>query len=117
MDDEPVLRTRIGGRTVDLPGTLDGIRAALPEGQREAFDRAVGSAPLLDVPLIAARWGLPQEARDEDDALADQLRTGDFTGFGDLDDEPGDGPGDDQDGGADGGADSGAGHGQAGSGR
>ncbi|ANW21641.1 hypothetical protein [Streptomyces clavuligerus] len=81
MGEEPVLRTRIGGRTVDLPGTLDGIRASLPREQRAAFDREVGSAPLLDVPLIAARWGLPQEARDEDDALADQLRTGDFTGF------------------------------------
>ncbi|MER6915144.1 hypothetical protein ABT354_25995 [Streptomyces sp. NPDC000594] len=86
MAGEPVLRTRIGGRIVDLPGTLDGIRDSLPEDQRAAFDREIGSAPLLDVPLIAARWGLPQEARDEDDALADQLRTGDFTGFGQLDD-------------------------------
>ncbi|MGC0417222.1 hypothetical protein [Embleya sp. AB8] len=92
MDTRPehVLRTRIGGRFVDLPGTLDGIRASLPEDRREEFDRAVGSVPLTEVPLVAARWSLPPEAIAEDDALVAQLRAGDHSSFVGLHD-PGDG--------------------------
>ncbi|MFI1865238.1 hypothetical protein [Streptomyces jumonjinensis] len=81
MGDEPVLRTIIGGETVDLPGTLEGIRDSLPEDQRADFEREIWSAPLAEVPLIAARWGRPQEAHDEDEALVQQLRAGDFRGF------------------------------------
>ncbi|MGX2997043.1 hypothetical protein JNUCC64_22735 [Streptomyces sp. JNUCC 64] len=85
MGDEPVLRTHIGGRTVDLPASLDSIRAALPEDQREAFDREIGAAPITDVPLIAARWSLPPEARDEEEAMLQRLKSGDFGGFTGLD--------------------------------
>ncbi|MYW00221.1 hypothetical protein [Streptomyces sp. SID3343] len=87
MAEQPYLRTRIAGQVVDLPGTLGGIRASLPEDQRAEFDRAVDEAPLLEVPLVAARWGLPQEAIDEDDALVEQLRAGDFSDFAGLDEE------------------------------
>ncbi|MFI1386654.1 hypothetical protein [Embleya sp. NPDC020886] len=80
-----VLRTRIGGRFVDLPGTIGGIRAALPEDRRADFDRAIAEAPLTEVPLVAARWGLPPEAIAEDDALVDQLRAGDHSRFGPID--------------------------------
>ncbi|MFI1827023.1 hypothetical protein ACH41E_11345 [Streptomyces sp. NPDC020412] len=85
MHDGPVLRTNIGDRAVDLPASLDGIRASLPEDQREEFDREIGSALITDIPLIAARWSLPQEARDEDEAMLQQLRNGDFSGFTGLD--------------------------------
>ncbi|WP_445401291.1 hypothetical protein ACSMX9_08515 [Streptomyces sp. LE64] len=86
MSEGPVLRTVIGGQAVDLPASLDGIRAALPEEQREAFDREVGAAPIADVPLIAARWSLPQEAHDEEEEMLRRLRDGDFSGFSDVDD-------------------------------
>ncbi|MFD7547404.1 hypothetical protein ACFV0R_25900 [Streptomyces sp. NPDC059578] len=85
MSDAPVLRTNIGGRMVDLPASLDGIRAALPADQRDTFDREIGSAPIIDVPLIAARWSLPQEAQDEEEAMLQRLRNGDFGGFTGLD--------------------------------
>ncbi|MER7047033.1 MULTISPECIES: hypothetical protein [Streptomyces] len=82
-----MLRTTIGGEIVDLPGTLEGIRASLPEEQRNEFEREIWSAPLTEVPLIAARWGRPQEAHDEDEALVQQLRAGDFSGFTSLEDD------------------------------
>ncbi|MFD4833779.1 hypothetical protein ACFWPV_28625 [Streptomyces uncialis] len=85
MHDGPVLRTNIGDRAVDLPASLDGIRASLSEELREEFDREIGSALITDVPLIAARWSLPHEARDEDEAMLQQLRNGDFSGFTGLD--------------------------------
>ncbi|WP_040876858.1 hypothetical protein [Embleya scabrispora] len=80
-EDARLLHTRVGGRFVDLPGTLDGIREALPEDRREEFDRAVGSVPLAHVPLVAARWGLPAEAVREDEALLAGLETGNGSGF------------------------------------
>jgi len=76
-----VLRTRVGGEFVDLPGTIGGIRAALPEARRAEFDRAIDAAPLAEVPLVAARWSLPPEAIAEDDALVAQLRAGDDSSF------------------------------------
>ncbi|MFI6984988.1 hypothetical protein ACIBSV_41240 [Embleya sp. NPDC050154] len=83
MEAEPgaVWRTRIRGRSTDLPATLDDIRAALPEARRAGFDRCVGSALLVDVPLVAARWSLPPEAIAEDDTLIAALRAGDDSGF------------------------------------
>ncbi|MFJ8746667.1 hypothetical protein ACIRL2_45930 [Embleya sp. NPDC127516] len=83
--DEPVLRTHIGVGFVELPGSLAGIRAGLPDDEtREAFDREISQAPLEHVALIAAEWGLPQEARDEDDALIARIRAGDATAAREL---------------------------------
>ncbi|GCD99682.1 hypothetical protein [Embleya hyalina] len=88
-EQEPYLRTRIGGEFVDLPGSIGSIRASLPEDRRAAFDAAIDEAPLMEVPLIAARWGLPQEAIDEDEALIEQLKRGDFSGFAEMDESAG----------------------------
>ncbi|MFE5326044.1 hypothetical protein ACFRCG_06530 [Embleya sp. NPDC056575] len=58
---DPVLITHIGGELVELPGSLGGIRAGLSDDTaHEAFDAEIDAAPLTQVPLIAARWGLPQ---------------------------------------------------------
>ncbi|MEU5159669.1 hypothetical protein AB0G74_08675 [Streptomyces sp. NPDC020875] len=51
----------------------------------------IWTAPITDVPLIAARWSLPQEAQDEEEAMLQRLRNGDFTGFTGLDDQTGNG--------------------------
>ncbi|GCE01580.1 hypothetical protein [Embleya hyalina] len=79
---DPVLITHIGGELVELPGSLGGIRAGLPDdAAREAFDAEIDAAPLTQVPLIAARWGLPQEAIDEDEAIFRRLEAGDHSGM------------------------------------
>ncbi|MYW06050.1 hypothetical protein [Streptomyces sp. SID3343] len=82
---EHVLVTHIGGERVELPGTIGGIRAGLPDDDtRDEFDRAIAQAPLEHVALIAAQWGLPKAARDEDDALIARIRAGDPTAAREL---------------------------------
>jgi len=80
-----VLVTHIDGQRVELPGTIGGIRAGLPDDDaRAAFDAAIASAPLHNVGAVAARWGLPKEARDQDDAVFARLEAGDFEGLDDF---------------------------------
>ncbi|GCD99761.1 hypothetical protein [Embleya hyalina] len=82
---EHVLVTHVRGERVELPGTIGEIRAGLADDEaRAAFDREIDQAPLDRVALIAARWGLPQAARDEDDELIARIRAGDTTAAREL---------------------------------
>jgi len=79
---EHVLITHVDGELVELPGTLAGIRAGLPDdAARAEFDEAIAHAPLDRVAMIAARLGLPDRARAEDDAAFERLRAGDLSGL------------------------------------
>jgi hypothetical protein len=79
---DPVLITHIGGELVELPGSLGGIRAGLPDdAAREAFDKEISAAPIGQVAQIAARWGLPQQAIDEDEEIFRRLEAGDHSGM------------------------------------
>jgi len=81
--------TSIRGRTVDLPDTLDEIRAALPEERREEFDRVIGSTPLRRIPHVALmEFALPAEADAEDDEAVARIRAGDFSGLYNADGTP-----------------------------
>lgn len=88
---EHALRTTVRGRRVEFPGTIDDIRASLPAEQRAEFDREIGAAPIMDVPLIAFRWSYPPEAREEDDEIVARIKAGEFAGVTYLDVD-GDGP-------------------------
>lgn len=67
--------THIGGEMVELPASINGIRAALPEEWREKFDEEVGDAHARDLLLILNRWALrPTPAWDEDIAAVEALR-------------------------------------------
>jgi hypothetical protein len=71
-----------GGR-VELPSTIDGIRAALPEDRRGKFDQEIGTVPVDGLPHVLKRWALETrpDLRAADDAAAERLKSGDFTGF------------------------------------
>ncbi|MGW6457206.1 hypothetical protein ACWF94_15020 [Streptomyces sp. NPDC055078] len=73
--------TRIGGEFVEIPATINGVRAALPESERAAFDAEVGSTPAGQLQLVLANWSLSTTpAEDEDEAVVARLRIGDFSG-------------------------------------
>lgn len=80
-------RTHIDGREVEIPATIEGIRAIVPEGDVEKYDAQVRHTPAQDLHKVLARWALPQEAADEDDAVVARLRSGDFSGCVPQDDE------------------------------
>ncbi|KUL46025.1 hypothetical protein ADL22_10930 [Streptomyces sp. NRRL F-4489] len=75
-----VWKTVIDGELVEVPATMDGIRAALPEKDRAAFDAEVRRTPAQDLHRVLARWALPAAAENEDEAIVARLRDGDFTG-------------------------------------
>ncbi|MGK5545710.1 DUF721 domain-containing protein [Streptomyces sp. URMC 127] len=83
--------THIGGELVEIPATIDGIRAALPEDQQPAFDAEIGSTPADQLQLVLASWSLSATpaAGEEDDAIIARLRAGDFIGCVPQDPEAG----------------------------
>ncbi|MGC0417612.1 hypothetical protein [Embleya sp. AB8] len=86
--DRPTLTTTIDGRPAKLPGTLADIRAALPEDQREAFDKEINNAALLDIAPLAAHWAIPPDERARIEADAERVRSGDLTGVVDVHGNP-----------------------------
>ncbi|MEW1654258.1 MULTISPECIES: hypothetical protein [unclassified Streptomyces] len=72
--------TVIDGVLVEVPATIDGIRATLPEADRAAFEAEVRRTPAQELHRVLARWALPAAAEEEDDAIVARLRAGDFTG-------------------------------------
>ncbi|WP_181727587.1 hypothetical protein [Streptomyces sp. PT12] len=96
--------TYIRDERVELPATIDGIRAALPtDAERAAFDVEVSRTPGQDLYRVLARWALATrpDAAEANDEIVAWLRAGDFSGVvfpyeelgGELGDEPGDEPG------------------------
>lgn len=82
--------TVIGGEPVEIPATIEGIRATLSPAQAEAFDGEIARTPAQDLHRVLARWALPPEAEAEDDAVVARLRAGDFSGCVPQDDaQPG----------------------------
>jgi hypothetical protein len=80
--EEAHFTTYVRGERVELPATIDGIRAALPEDRREQFDREVGAAPAGDLPRLLAHWALEtnDQAVEDMDATFERLARGDFSG-------------------------------------
>ncbi|WP_245174761.1 hypothetical protein [Streptomyces bohaiensis] len=68
------------GRT-ELPATIDGIRAALPESEREEFTAEAGRTPAGELPRVLARWALrtDQQAVQDAEAQYARLAAGDFS--------------------------------------
>ncbi|MGW1075456.1 hypothetical protein [Streptomyces sp. NPDC002537] len=74
--------TTIGGRIVELPGTIHTIREALPTDQREEFEGEAEQAGADGISGVLARWALrtPQAYDPEEEALIARLKAGDFSG-------------------------------------
>ncbi|UCM88996.1 hypothetical protein [Streptomyces marincola] len=79
----PVWRTWLDGEEIELPASINGIRAALPPERREQFDEAVGAAAAGDLELLLGHWA--QETRPDlraaQEAVFRRLEAGDSTGF------------------------------------
>ena len=48
----PVWRTWLRGEEIELPASINGIRAALPPERRAEFDQEVGTAAAGDLKLL-----------------------------------------------------------------
>ncbi|MYW05243.1 hypothetical protein [Streptomyces sp. SID3343] len=81
MSTRPVIRAHHNGRTIELPGTLADIRAALPADEHAAFDHDIANAAIDDLPAVASAWAKTPEMRGHDDAIAAQVAAGDNGGL------------------------------------
>ncbi|MGW6744867.1 hypothetical protein ACWGDX_29720 [Streptomyces sp. NPDC055025] len=90
-DSSETWTTLIGGESVEIPATIDGVRAALAdEPERLAgFEAEIGRTPASELPRTLAAWALPPEAWAEIDAQFDRLAAGDFSGCTPMEDLPG----------------------------
>jgi hypothetical protein len=72
--------TYIRGERMQIPATIAGIRAMLPEEKAAEFDAEIEATPAPQLTTVLARWALPAEAIEEDDEVVARLRAGDFSG-------------------------------------
>ncbi|WP_372409663.1 hypothetical protein [Streptomyces luteireticuli] len=75
--------TTIGGRRVELPGTIRSIREVLPEEQRAEFEQEAEQAGADEIGGVLARWALrtPQAYDPDEEALIARLKAGDLSGL------------------------------------
>ncbi|MDJ0375634.1 hypothetical protein QMK19_40175 [Streptomyces sp. H10-C2] len=77
---EATWTTHIRGERVEIPATIEGIRATLDAANRAAFDTEIAHTPAQDLHRVLARWALPDAAESADEDVVARLRAGDFSG-------------------------------------
>ncbi|MEO3753594.1 hypothetical protein [Streptomyces sp. B6B3] len=78
----------LDGEMIDLPATIDGIAASLPQERRQTFLDEAHAAPASELQLILGHWSLETrpDIRAADDEIFARLETGDFADCVPLDD-------------------------------
>ncbi|MFE2044715.1 hypothetical protein ACFXAZ_28110 [Streptomyces sp. NPDC059477] len=91
MDEKTTWTTRVDGREVQIPATIDGVRRALAAdpARLAEFETEIGRTPAAQLARTLAMWALPAEAWAEIDAAMDRLADGDFSGCTPMEDLPG----------------------------
>ncbi|MFJ4774266.1 hypothetical protein ACIP88_35025 [Streptomyces uncialis] len=72
--------TVIGGELVEIPATLEGVRATLSPERAEEFDLVIARTHAARLPQVLADWALPPEALAEEDEVIARLKAGDHSG-------------------------------------
>ncbi|WUW13700.1 hypothetical protein OG707_14505 [Streptomyces sp. NBC_01465] len=67
------LKTMVDGVEVEVPNTIPGIRAALPEERREEFVRAINSAGVHEIHAVMRHWMFEVVPDPAADAFLDRL--------------------------------------------
>jgi anti-sigma regulatory factor (Ser/Thr protein kinase) len=67
------LKTLVNGVEVEVPNSIPDIRATLPEGRREEFDRAINEAGVHDIHAVMRHWMLEAVPDPEAEALLERL--------------------------------------------
>ncbi|MFJ4774003.1 hypothetical protein ACIP88_33665 [Streptomyces uncialis] len=83
----PVWSVLLAGERVEIPASIDGVRARL-DGQRlAAFDAAVDRTPAKHLVYVLLEHALAAGAESTDPAAVARLRSGDFSGVLDQDND------------------------------
>lgn len=74
MGEGDVRWTMHNEERVEVPATIGGIRAALPEGRRAQFDAEIDAANVDDLYNVVRRWIVELASFPEDEEIFTQLR-------------------------------------------
>ncbi|MEW1551871.1 hypothetical protein [Streptomyces tsukubensis] len=79
VDEAGTWTTVIGGELVEVPATIEGIRATLSPERAAEFDLVVARTHASKLPQVLADWALPAEALAEEDEVIARLKAGDHS--------------------------------------
>ncbi|MGW1974253.1 hypothetical protein [Streptomyces sp. NPDC001889] len=79
VDEAGTWTTLIGGKLVEVPATIEGIRATLSPERAAEFDQVVARTHASKLPQVLADWALPEEALAEEDEVIARLKAGDHS--------------------------------------
>ncbi|MEU0988896.1 hypothetical protein [Streptomyces sp. NPDC005953] len=76
------LTVHMTGGAVQVPATIRGVGEALPEAERAKFTDEIENASGGELQTVLIRWAMniPTEYDDEEQALVERVRAGDFSG-------------------------------------
>ncbi|MFD3485000.1 hypothetical protein [Streptomyces sp. NPDC058665] len=74
MGEGDVRWTMHDGERVEVPATIGGIRAALPEERRAQFDAEIDAANIEELYNVVRRWIVELASFPEDEDIFAQLR-------------------------------------------
>ncbi|MCM2394404.1 hypothetical protein [Streptomyces albipurpureus] len=80
VDEAGTWTTVIGGELVEIPATIEGIRATLSPERAAEFDLVIAHTHAAKLPQVLADWALPPEALAEEDEVIARLKAGDHSG-------------------------------------
>ncbi|MFE3017735.1 hypothetical protein [Streptomyces sp. NPDC059256] len=84
----PVWSIPLAGGRVEVPSSIEGVRAVVESGRLAEFDAEIARTPAKHLVYVILGWALPAGAEDTDPEVVGRLRSGDFTGVLDGDGEP-----------------------------
>ncbi|MEE1928866.1 hypothetical protein V1J52_11870 [Streptomyces sp. TRM 70351] len=78
----PPLRALSDGELVDVPSTVDEIRAAVQPTQSEAFERELGGATFHALPRLLLHWAIQAAGAEAGTPSAPVATSAEITPFG-----------------------------------
>ncbi|MFI5617616.1 hypothetical protein [Streptomyces sp. NPDC051567] len=92
VDGATVWTTSVGGEPVQVPATIEGVRATLTEERAAAFEAEIRRTPAFRLARTPTAWALPPQAWAEIDADTERVAAGDLSGCTPMEDLAGHDP-------------------------
>ncbi|MEU0685979.1 hypothetical protein [Streptomyces uncialis] len=76
----PVWSVPLDGGRIEIPSSIEGVRAALEARELAEFDAEIARTPAKHLVYVILGWALPSEAEERNPEAVGRLKSGDFTG-------------------------------------
>ncbi|MFI6524385.1 hypothetical protein [Streptomyces uncialis] len=76
----PVWSVPLDGGRIEIPSSIEGVRAALEARGLAEFDAEIARTPAKHLVYVILGWALPPDAEEADPEAVGRLKSGDFSG-------------------------------------